>query len=249
MDILDPGLAGALRVGLASLLAGVSGHGDREAADAANRARAPLAERLQARGFHLGDPAYVRIFKQENRLEVWLGKGGRYHLFETYPICRWSGALGPKLKEGDGQAPEGFYGVKRSQLNPHSAYTLAFNLGFPNAYDRALSRTGSALMVHGACASVGCYAMTDPGIRDIYALVDAGLDHGQPAVPVDIFPFRMTPNRLRASASHQWVGFWSDLAKGDRVFQATGRPPAIYVCQGRYDTTGKPGCVQVRRGG
>ncbi len=135
----------------------------------AQSSRQALKAALAAAGMALGDPAHLRIFKRESRLEVWLRPAGgpRFALFRSYPICAWSGTLGPKLMEGDRQAPEGFYRVGRRQLNPQSRHHLAFNLGFPNAYDRALGRTGSALMVHGGCSSVGCFAMTDAAIEEI----------------------------------------------------------------------------------
>ena len=89
-------------------------------------------------------------------------------IFKTYPICSYSGGLGPKIQQGDRQAPEGFYLVSLEQLNPRSKYYLAFNVGFPNAYDRAYGRTGSNIMVHGDCTSSGCYAMTDAVMEEIY---------------------------------------------------------------------------------
>ena len=140
----------------------------------------------------MGDPVFVRIFKQEGQLELWLKKNGRYALYKTFPICKWSGRLGPKLKEADYQSPEGFYSVSAKQLNPHSNYYRAFNVGYPNAFDRQNGRTGGLVMVHGACKSVGCFAMTDRGIEEIYGFVEAALRAGQKEIPVHIFPFRMT---------------------------------------------------------
>ena len=161
-----------------------------------NALRPCLEARLERGGFAAGDAVFIRIFKEEAILELWLERSGRYERFETYPICRWSGELGPKLKEGDGQSPEGFYEVRLESLNPNSRYHLSFNLGFPNAFDRAHARTGSYLMVHGGCSSVGCYAMTNPGIDEIYRLTEAALQAGQDAVAVHIFPFRMTEERM-----------------------------------------------------
>lgn len=140
-------------------------------------------------------------------------RGERYALFDSYPICAFSGGPGPKLAEGDGQSPEGFYEVGRRQLNPDSAYHLAFDLGFPNALDRMLGRTGSYLMVHGSCVSIGCYAMTDHGITEIYGLVAAALEAGQPGVPVHVFPFRMTPSAMAAAADSTWAAFWAKPRK------------------------------------
>ena len=194
----------------------------------------PLRERLDEKGFALGQPVLVRIFKEEHALELWLRRGESFELFETYPICDWSGDLGPKLREGDGQSPEGFYAVGLKQLNPSSAYYLAFNLGFPNAYDRFHGRTGSFLMVHGDCLSVGCYAMTDRGIDDIYGLVEAALRVGQPEVQAHVFPFRLTDEALARRAGHRWAGFWTNLKEGHDRFERTKAALAIRVCDGRY---------------
>jgi murein L,D-transpeptidase YafK len=194
----------------------------------------PLASRLSAEGFSLGDAAFLRIFKEEHELEVWLKRGEAFALFRSYPICNWSGDLGPKLREGDGQSPEGFYAVGLRQLNPDSAYHLAFNLGFPNAYDQAHGRTGSYLMVHGDCLSIGCYAMTDTGIDDIYGIVEAALRAGQPEVPVHVFPFRMTAKNLASRDGHRWAGFWANLKEGHDRFEAARVPPSAHACGGRY---------------
>ncbi len=202
---------------------------------------------LTGRHFAKGAAIYLRIFKTENQLEAWLRRDGKFELFRTYPICNWSGTLGPKLMEGDRQSPEGFYRVAKRQLNPDSAYHLSFNLGFPNAYDKAQNRTGSYLMVHGACVSIGCYAMTDAGITDIYGLVEAALDAGQKDVRVDVFPFRMTADNMEKHKDSSWIGFWRDLKAGYDVFEHTGEPPRVSVCVGRYDfaATIKPGCTEI----
>jgi murein L,D-transpeptidase YafK len=194
----------------------------------------PLAESLAAKGFATGQPVHLRIFKEESILEVWMERSGRYELALTYPICAWSGTLGPKLREGDKQSPEGFYLVSERQLKPDSSFHRALNVGFPNAYDSAQGRTGSFLMIHGACVSIGCYAMTDAAIEDIYLLAEQALSNGQEAVPVHIFPFRMTEERLAAAAAEPWSAFWQNLAEGDRLFQSTGQPPRAYACGSRY---------------
>jgi murein L,D-transpeptidase YafK len=194
----------------------------------------PLEKRLADGGFDLGGDVFIRIFKDERELEVWLRHGATFELFRSYPICNWSGDLGPKLKEGDGQSPEGFYAVGLKQLNPDSAYFRALNLGFPNAFDHAHRRTGSFLMIHGDCLSIGCYAMTDKGIDDIYRLVEAALRNGQREVPVHVFPFRMTGENLAAHAGHRWAGFWANLKQGYDLFEATRVPPAVAACGGVY---------------
>ena len=201
--------------------------------------------------FNMGAPAYVRIFKKEGELELWLKVNGRYSLYRTFPICKWSGRLGPKVKEADYQSPEGFYSVSARQLNPHSNYHLAFNVGYPNAFDRQNGHTGGLVMVHGACKSVGCFAMTDKGIEEIYGFVAAALSAGQREVPVHIFPFRMTDAAIAKETSAaaggfmsffaadggngaQWADFWRNLKEGYDLFQQTGEPPTAYACGDRY---------------
>ena len=155
-----------------------------------------LKARLAAFGANAGAPVFIRIFKREFELEVWLRNGDRFQLFATYPVCRWSGELGPKLVEGDGQSPEGFYTVDRGAMNPASRWYRSFNLGFPNVLDRAHGRTGSLLMVHGGCSSVGCFAITDPGVGEIWRLMQAAHRAGQRLVHVHVFPFRMSEEAL-----------------------------------------------------
>ena len=194
-------------------------------------------------------PVFIRIIKDESILEVWARDGARYRLVKAFAVCQWSGRLGPKVKEGDGQSPEGFYVIRRSQMNPHSHYDRAFNIGFPNAFDRANSRTGSDLMVHGGCGSAGCYAMSDPRIEAIYGLMSAAFSHGQAEIPGDILPFRPTPGALAAHAGAPWGDFWRTLAEGEAVFDRTGRPATVYVCHGNYAFNAAPGCARIRRGG
>lgn len=193
-----------------------------------------LDTRLSEAGFTLAQPILIRIFKRDFELEIWKAKDGRFHRFATYPICRWSGALGPKLKQGDRQSPEGFYAVGKSQLNPESRWHRSFNLGFPNLYDRAHGRTGTFLMVHGGCGSVGCYAMTNAVIDEIWQLVTSALEAGQPRFQVQAYPFRMTQENLAAKADDQLFPFWQSLKMGADLFEATGLPPRVRVCNGEY---------------
>jgi len=165
------------------------------------RANQPLSPKIVAEIEHNNmqaqSPILVRLFKEEAELEVWKqARDGRYALLKTYPICRWSGELGPKIREGDRQAPEGFYTIAPGQMNPLSNYYLAFNMGYPNAFDRAHGRTGSQLMVHGDCSSRGCYAMTDEQIGEIYALAREAVFGEQRAFQVQAYPFRMTPKNM-----------------------------------------------------
>ncbi len=189
---------------------------------------------LHEKGLTLGSPIFIRIFKASRELEVWVESGRRFELFKTYRICDYSGDFGPKLRTGDGQSPEGFYFVPPDRMNPLSRFHLSFNLGFPNAYDRALGRTGSFLMVHGDCVSIGCYAMTDAGIEEIYTLADAALRNGSPFFRVHVFPFRMTSENLKAHRKSKWIEFWRNLKEGYDWFQEYRRPPNVEVAQGRY---------------
>jgi murein L,D-transpeptidase YafK len=193
-----------------------------------------LPGRLSAHGAVLGAPAFIRIFKREFELELWLKVADRFERFATYPICAWSGRLGPKLVEGDLQSPEGFYTVDAKALNPASRFHRSFNLGFPNTYDRAHGRTGSFVMVHGGCASVGCFAMTDRAVDEIWRLVTAALKSGQKRFHVHVFPFRMTADNLAQRQGSAQSGFWSNLKLGYDLFEKTRLPPRIAVCGGSY---------------
>jgi murein L,D-transpeptidase YafK len=190
-------------------------------------------------------PILIRVFKEEAVLEVWKQeRTGEYGLLRSYPICKFSGALGPKQREGDRQAPEGFYSIGRSSLNPYSRNHLAFNVGFPNAYDRSLGRTGSNLMVHGGCNSVGCYAMTHKRMEEIYGLVREALLSGQESIPFQAFPFRMTEENMARHADNPNMPFWSMLKKGHDRFVNGGRPPRVAACPGRYYFTTNPRWAQ-----
>jgi murein L,D-transpeptidase YafK len=202
---------------------------------AADRVRPALERELAAQDLRFGAPAFVRIFKAESELELWLARAdGTYALFRTWPICTWSGALGPKVRQGDGQSPEGFYRVAAHQLNPASRFHLAFNLGYPNAYDRAHARTGDFLMVHGNCVSIGCDAMGDAAIEEIYTLVAAALARGQPAFEVHAFPFRFADADDERFADERWGAFWRELSAGYFAFERTHVPPRVAVVDGRY---------------
>lgn len=195
---------------------------------------ANLKGRLDAHGVRLGAPIFMRIFKREFELELWILRDGRFHRFATYPICMWSGKLGPKYKEGDKQSPEGFYTVAKDQLNPNSRWHRSFNLGYPNVFDRSFGRTGSFLMVHGGCGSVGCYAMTDPVITELWTIVTAALKGPQQRFHVHVFPFRMSEEALQAHARHRQFGFWQNLKEGHDQFEKNWLPPKVSVCNRRY---------------
>ena len=194
---------------------------------------ANLDGRLAASGLALGAPVLIRIFKREFELELWMARDGKFQRFATYPICRWSGVLGPKFAHGDRQAPEGFYTVDADQMNPNSRWHRSFNVGFPNAFDHAHGRTGSALMVHGGCSSAGCYAMTNPVIDEIWRLTTAALPK-QPRFQVQIYPFRMSEENINAHAGSSHVAFWRQLKQGSDLFEQTLIPPRVQACQGAY---------------
>lgn len=194
-----------------------------------------LIHKMKARDMKPSSPIMLRIFKTENIIEIWKQKvNGRYAILETYEICKWSGKLGPKFKEGDRQAPEGFYNVNRHQMNPNSSYHLSFNIGFPNTFDRSNKRTGTHLMVHGACSSAGCYSMTDERVEEIYALAREAFKGGQKKFQVQAYPFRLTPNNMVKHVSHPQFDFWKVLKEGYDHFEITKRPVKVDVCEKRY---------------
>ncbi|HHB75190.1 MAG TPA: hypothetical protein ENK84_01410, partial [Desulfobulbus sp.] len=159
-------------------------------------AKIRISSELTDKGFALGQPVFMRIFKIPGELEVWIKKAGTFRLFKKYAVCCYSGYPGPKLMEGDWQSPEGFYSVSGSQMNPNSSYHLAFNVGYPNTFDRARNRTGSSIMVHGECSSRGCFAMGNSQMEEIYLLAHAALTAGQHHFDLHIFPFRLTARNL-----------------------------------------------------
>ena len=210
---------------------------DPKRAELAAKAVLPeLKPELEKKGFRVGDPIFIRIFKQERELELWVYHRAdrRYRLFKTYAVAEMSGALGPKEKEGDRQAPEGFYFVPPRAMNPLSNFHLSFNLGYPNEFDQAHGRTGSALMVHGNAVSIGCFAMTDHRVEEIYTLADAALDGGQKFFRVHCFPFRMTEEAMEKHRSSKWFSFWQNLRDGYLRFERSGLPPEVNVRDKRY---------------
>src|SRR6266403_825739 len=199
----------------------------------------PLSERmlatLKAKKMDKESPILVRVFKEEAELEVWKqDDSGRFALLRTYPICRWSGELGPKFKTGDRQAPEGFYPISPGLMNPDSSQYLAINTGFPNAYDRANSRTGAFLMIHGGCSSAGCYAMTDEQIAEIYALAREAFFGGQKSFQLQAYPFRMSPLNMARHRDSPHMSFWKMIKQGYDHFEVTHLEPKIDVCEKTY---------------
>lgn len=211
-----------------SVLDGVTAKAERELPS-------KMLSKMKAKGMNKTSPVMARIFKEEGVLEVWKQKtNGRYDMIASYEICKWSGKLGPKFVEGDRQAPEGFYNVNASQMNPNSQYYLAFNIGFPNAYDRANGRTGQHLMVHGACSSSGCYSMSDESMSEIYAFGRDAFKGGQRNFQVQAFPFRMTAANMARYRTDSNYQFWTMLKEGYDQFEITKVPPKVDVCNKRY---------------
>jgi murein L,D-transpeptidase YafK len=206
------------------------------AAAAAARVRPALERDLEKSGLKLGDPVFIRAFKEEQQVELFLRnrQNGKFQLFRTYPIAAASGQLGPKLLEGDGQVPEGFYSVGPKAMKPDSRYHLAFNLGYPNAYDRAQGRTGGLIMVHGNQVSIGCLAMTDAKIEEIYTLCGAAHAGGQGFFRAHVFPFRMSAGRMKQATGSKWEGFWKNLQEGYDWFETRRVPPDVTVRDSRY---------------
>ncbi len=198
------------------------------------RMRPEISLAMEKKGLSLGRPIFIRIFKESDELEVWVLRGEAFRLFKTYTICDYSGDLGPKEREGDKQSPEGFYRVGVAQLNPWSKFHLAFDLGYPNDYDRLCRRTGGALMVHGRCSSVGCFAMTDYRMEELYTIADAALSEGQESFAVHIFPFRMTEENMRRHRYSRWRSFWLNLQEGYALFARHAIPPEVAARPGRY---------------
>ncbi len=195
-----------------------------------------LREALASKNMALGNPIFLRIFKETNELEVWIQpeNSDTFRLFKTYEICYYSGNLGPKTKQGDGQSPEGFYFINTNRFNPWSSFHLSLNMGYPNAYDRAHGYTGNYLMIHGSCVSIGCYAMRDEGIEEIYTLAHKAVENGQQFFRVHSFPFRMTEEAMAKQKNHKWIDFWQNLKAGYDWFEEKKTPPNVNVKSGEY---------------
>lgn len=206
---------------------------------AANKVHQPLPPRIlnemKKKGMPRNSPIAFRIFKEEGILEVWKAKAdNRFEKIVEYEICAWSGRLGPKFKEGDRQAPEGFYPLSQHHLNPNSKYFLAINTGYPNRFDQANGRTGTHLMIHGACSSSGCYSMTDAQMLEIYAFARDAFKGGQQNIQLQAFPFRMTAENMARHRHSPHFEFWQNLKEGYDNFEVTKRPPEVSVCGRRY---------------
>jgi murein L,D-transpeptidase YafK len=227
-------------IGLA--IAGLAACTGSEAPKAAKPVPYALVSKMQQLDMKETSQVFIRIFKESSELEVWKQqRNGQFALLKTYNICKWSGVLGPKVAEGDRQAPEGFYTVTPAQMNPKSSYYLAFNIGYPNAFDRSHNRTGSHLMVHGACSSAGCYSMTDEDAGELFALARDSFRGGQTNFQIQALPFRMTAENLARHRGDPNMDFWKMLKAGSDHFELTLKPPRVDVCDRRYVFNADPG--------
>jgi murein L,D-transpeptidase YafK len=229
-------LALSLLTPAAGLLAGCD---ESSLSPVSTRSLAPIPPKtvaaMEAIASSKGAPVLIRTYKKEAEFEIWKMKAdGRYAYLKTFPLCRWSGQLGPKVREGDRQVPEGFYAITPARMNPQSAYYLSFDVGYPNAYDHAKGHTGGSIMVHGACSSAGCFSMTDAQIAEIYAIAREAFSGGQRAIQMQSYPFRMTAENLAKYRLDPNIGFWKQLKEGSDNFEATKHDVAIGVCDKHY---------------
>jgi len=235
-SIIRRGAAVGLTVAACALIAGCD---DSYLDQSAGRSQQPISSATLSAMDKLdtspSQPTLIRTYKKEAELEIWKMKSdGHYALLKTYPMCRWSGQLGPKKREGDMQVPEGFYTIAPGQMNPTSHYYLSFNVGYPNAYDRAYDRTGGNVMVHGVCSSAGCFSMTDEQVADIYAIARESFAGGQRAIQLESFPFHMTAENLAKFRLDPNIAFWKELKNGSDHFEVTKAEPSVMVCGKHY---------------
>lgn len=225
----------ALFAGAAGLLAACQDTGSTSNARAYQQISQDTLALMAEKGTNERAPIIIRAYKKEAEFEIWKTKDdGRYTLLKTYPMCRWSGQLGPKTREGDRQVPEGFYTITPGQMNPNSAYYLSFNVGYPNAYDKAHDYTGGDIMVHGSCSSAGCFSMTDAQIAEIYAVAREAFGGGQRAIQMQSLPFRMNAENLAKYRLDPNMNFWKELKKGVDDFEVTKQEPQVGVCGKHY---------------
>src|SRR6202453_5354740 len=229
-------LAACLVASAGALLAGCE---DQLDSSGSARSLRPISqktlEQMDALGASPSSPTLIRAYKKEAEFEIWkMRSDGRYALLKTYPMCRWSGQLGPKVREGDRQVPEGFYTIAPGQMNPNSHYYLSFNVGYPNAYDRAWDRDGGSIMVHGICSSAGCFSMTDPQIAEIYAIARDAFNGGQREIQMQSYPFHMRAENLAKHRLDPNIDFWKQLKNGSDHFEVTKSEPPVGVCARHY---------------
>jgi murein L,D-transpeptidase YafK len=187
---------------------------------------------------------YLRAFKSEKQIELW-GKNDsdtKYMLIKTYDVCRTSGRLGPKRKQGDLQIPEGFYHINR--FNPNSNFYLSLGINYPNKSDKILGikgNLGGDIFIHGACVTIGCLPITDDKIKELYIFCIEARNNGQSKIPITIFPSKLSETEFKRltekySSDSDKVGLWTDLKKGYDIFNKTNQIPTIeFLNTGRHD--------------
>ena len=199
---------------------------------------AGLREDLSGRGLGVGDPVFIRIFKEEAELELWMKSRDEPHytLFKIFRLTDCAGRPGPKFREGDGQAPEGFYFGTSNSFRPETKHHLGLDIGYPNAYDEKHGYTGSDLMIHGGVNSAGAFALAPRDMEVVYTVTAAGVEAGQKIIRINIFPFRMADGRMDKILNKppQWIDFWLNLKEGYDFFENVGVPPDVAVESGRY---------------
>jgi murein L,D-transpeptidase YafK len=235
-SIIRRGTAVSLAVAACALMAGCDDSNlDQSSARSQQPISGPVLAKMEALDTTPSSPTVIRTYKKEAELEIWKMKSnGEYALLKTYPMCRWSGQLGPKKREGDMQVPEGFYSIAPGQMNPNSHYYLAFNVGYPNAYDRAYGRSGGNVMVHGVCSSAGCFSMTDEQVADIYAIARDSFAGGQREIQLQSYPFHMTAENMAKFRLDPNIDFWKNLKDGSDHFEVTKNEPSVLVCGKHY---------------
>jgi murein L,D-transpeptidase YafK len=230
---------------IAVVAAGCSKETTQKSARASTPIPAATLSSMASIGATKTSPVLIRAYKKESEIEVWKQtSSGEYALLKTYPVCRWSGQLGPKKREGDRQVPEGFYTVSAGQMNPNSSMWLSFNVGYPNPLERSLGRNGGDIMVHGTCSSRGCFAMTNGQMEEIYAIAREAFVGGQKSMQFQSYPFRMTAENLSKFRNDPNIAFWKNLKEGSDRFEVSKRAPTVGYCGTRYafDTDSEPSC-------
>jgi len=176
-------------------------------------------------------PILLRIFKEEHQIELWRQDSlGEYVLTKTYTICKFSGHLGPKLRRGDRQAPEGFYQLTPQQLR----HQHRMDIGYPNVFDKANGRTGDNIQIHGHCGSIGCFAITNNPAIELYNNVRKAFHAGQKVIQIQAYPFKMTNENLEKNKNDENYIFWLTLKQGYDKFQSTRRELNVSVENKQY---------------
>jgi murein L,D-transpeptidase YafK len=187
---------------------------------------------------------YLRAFKEEKEIELW-GKNKsdpQFQLLKTYKICRSSGDIGPKRKQGDRQVPEGFYYI--NIFNPFSNFYLSLGINYPNKSDRILGvkgNLGGDIFIHGACVTIGCIPIKDEHIKELYIFCVEAKNNGQNKIPVTIFPTRLssanfTELQNKNPNENELIGLWTDLKKAYDLFNQNKDLPFIqFMDNGRHE--------------